>query len=486
MSHRRRLLTAVVSTVTVFGMAVAGLTSANADQQQAGTATATAAVTSGNPIVKNIRGADPDVHVWDGTVWMYTSQDRPPIDSSTNYSGMDGYHVFSSTDMVNWTDHGEILHSRDVSWGSRGYMWAPGAARKGTTNYLFYPHKDKKGIWRIGVATANSPAGPFTDIGRHIPDISGIDPMVLQDGSNYYLYWSGWKNENGQTRHIPYVAKLKSNMTELAESPRVVNYGATNHKEGIFVFKKGTTYYFTYTDWQGETDQGFWATGSSPYGPFGGAGQLKGAVGPSPAGAQDHHSIIQYAGRWYYFYHVGNYTDAAGEPGAGYRRNASVDYLHFRADGGLKKVVHTTTGVNQVTSPSGATPPGAPGRIQAEDFTSQTGGVRIETTAGADGRSIGFITDGSSVTYEVDVTATGRHQVTFRYASAAAGGRISVKQGKTQVGATTVAGTGGWTAWRSVTADVDLVAGTKQRLTLTFEGDGDYLLNLDLFDVIRR
>ncbi|MEU1964443.1 family 43 glycosylhydrolase [Micromonospora sediminicola] len=485
MVHRRgRLLTAAVSAVTVFGMAVAGITSADAEQQQA--AMATAEVASGNPIVTNIRGADPDVHVWDGRVWMYTSQDRPPIDTSTNYSGMDGYHVFSSTDMVNWTDHGEILHSRDVSWGSRGYMWAPGAARRGTTNYLFYPHKDRSGIWRIGVATANSPAGPFADSGRHIPNISGIDPMVLQDGSDYYLYWSGWKNEGGQTRHVPYVAKLKSNMAELAESPRVVSYGATNHKEGIFVFKKAGTYYFTYTDWQGETDQGFWATGSSPYGPFGGAGQLKGAVGPSPAGAQDHHSIIRYAGTWYYFYHVGNYTNAAGEPGAGYRRNASVDYLHFRADGGLKKVVHTTTGVRQVASPGGANPPGVPGRVQAEDFTAQTGGVRIETTAGADGRSIGYVPDGSSVTYEVDVAASGRHRVTFRYASAATGARISVKQGQAQVGGTTVRGTGGWTAWQVVTADVDLRAGTKQRLTLTFEGAGDYLLNLDLFDVVQR
>ncbi len=85
----------------------------------------------GNPIVETIRAADPDVHVWDGTIWMYTSQDQPPGPGEEGYANMDGYHAFSSTDMVNWTDHGEILHSDDVAWGiaEGGWMWAPGAAQ---------------------------------------------------------------------------------------------------------------------------------------------------------------------------------------------------------------------------------------------------------------------------------------------------------------------------------------------------------------------
>ena len=110
----------------------------------------------GNPLSRIHGAADPDVHVWDGVVWMYCSQDRT-VDSAVHrhhYDAMDGYHVFSSTDMINWTDHGEIFHSRDVDWGwdDGGFMWAPGAARKDGTYYLYYPHKDKEGKWRIGVA----------------------------------------------------------------------------------------------------------------------------------------------------------------------------------------------------------------------------------------------------------------------------------------------------------------------------------------------
>lgn len=66
-----------------------------------------------NPIIRHIRTADPSAHVWeDGKIWIYASHDQ---DTATSYKSMDGYHVFSSSDMVNWTDHGEVLHSRDVS-----------------------------------------------------------------------------------------------------------------------------------------------------------------------------------------------------------------------------------------------------------------------------------------------------------------------------------------------------------------------------------
>ncbi len=73
-------------------------------------------VVSGNPIIRHIRSADPSAQVWnDGKVWVYASHDQ---DDAVDYSSMDGYHAFSSYDMVNWTDHGEILHSRDVDWAN--------------------------------------------------------------------------------------------------------------------------------------------------------------------------------------------------------------------------------------------------------------------------------------------------------------------------------------------------------------------------------
>ena len=105
----------------------------------------------GNPFVTHIRSADPDCHVWeDGKLWMYTSQDHFPDSGESGYSRMDGYHAFSTEDLIHWTDHGEILHSKDVEWGIEqgGWMWAPGAAFKDGTYYLYFPHKNKEGKWK--------------------------------------------------------------------------------------------------------------------------------------------------------------------------------------------------------------------------------------------------------------------------------------------------------------------------------------------------
>ena len=105
----------------------------------------------GNPLVSHISAADPDAHVWDDTVWVYTSQDHNLREHEYHegdpwsYAYMDGYHAFSTKDMVHWEDHGEVFHSRNVTWGDEGWMWAPGAARKNGTYYLYYPHKVRLG-----------------------------------------------------------------------------------------------------------------------------------------------------------------------------------------------------------------------------------------------------------------------------------------------------------------------------------------------------
>ena len=86
----------------------------------------------GNPLSRMHGAADPDVQVYDDEIWVYCSQDRL-MDSTKHkkhYDAMDGYHAFSSKDMVNWIDHGEIFHSSDVAWANGGYLWAPGSARK--------------------------------------------------------------------------------------------------------------------------------------------------------------------------------------------------------------------------------------------------------------------------------------------------------------------------------------------------------------------
>ena len=85
----------------------------------------------GNPLVSHISSTDPDVNVWDGVVWMYCSQDHPsqPGDKGV-YDHMDGYHAFSSTDLIHWTDHGEVMHSRDIDWATDGWHVGSGSCKK--------------------------------------------------------------------------------------------------------------------------------------------------------------------------------------------------------------------------------------------------------------------------------------------------------------------------------------------------------------------
>jgi arabinoxylan arabinofuranohydrolase len=294
-----------------------------------------------NPLVRHIRTADPDAHVFaDGKLWIYTSQDHDSDPETTKkvghgYSKMDGYHVFSTEDMKTWTDHGEILHSRDVLWGTDdgGWMWAPGAAYKNGTYYLYFPHFDKTNNFRIGVATSSKPEGPFKAEPNYMEGTSGIDPMCfIDDDGQAYLYF-------GKSL----VAKLSDDMLTLAEEPRTVEYGHDNFKEGPYMHKYNGTYYYSWTDWTDSINQGYYAMGDNPYGPF----EFKGAVNARPPGAQDHHSIVEFKGQWYYFYHVGNFVNDKGEEGRGYRRNVCIDSLFYNPDGTMQMVKQTKEGVSR-------------------------------------------------------------------------------------------------------------------------------------------
>ena len=274
-----------------------------------------------NPIIEHIRTADPSAHVWnDGKLWVYTSHDV-----TASYNEMDGYHVFSTTDMEEWEDHGEILHSRDIPWGVSGYMWAPTAAYRNGKYYLIYPHSlDGTRHMRCGVSVSDVPQGPFTDIGW----IKGVeskwlDPCVFEDvDGDYYLYWGV---------DTPYVARLKDNMTELAETPRIVEYGATNFFEASYMHHKDGKYYYSYN---AKNSGGDYSMGDNPYGPFHYIGPVLNDV------KQDHHSIVEYKDQWYLFYHWQNYKD-----GGRTQRNIAVEFLWYNEDFTIKPISPTEDGI---------------------------------------------------------------------------------------------------------------------------------------------
>ncbi|MDR0939027.1 MAG: family 43 glycosylhydrolase [Mediterranea sp.] len=298
------------------------------------TATVAVGVGAQNPIISDQFTADPTARVFDGKLYLYPSHDIPsPIERLKEWFCMADYHVFSSTNLTDWTDHGVILTQNNVPWVQPDSyaMWAPDCVVKDGTYYFYFPSAPKGGRgFAIGVATADTPVGPFTPQPEPIKGVTGIDPCVLVDkDGEAYIYWSG----RGMS-----MAKLKPNMVELATEPKQVEGLPAGFKEGPYVFERGGKYYFTYPWVQDKTENLAYAMGDSPRGPFTFQGLI---MDESPVGCwTNHHSITEYNGQWYLFYHHNDYS-----PRFDKNRSARVDSLSFNADGTIKKVKATLRGV---------------------------------------------------------------------------------------------------------------------------------------------
>ena len=154
---KKRLLFISLLAVAIAGISASSVSGANAKKKKKGTP-----VTLGpNPFITHMFTADPSAHVWkDGRLYVYPSHD---IDPPRGCDLMDRYHVFSTDDMVNWKDHGEILNSSQVPWGrpEGGFMWAPDCAYKDGTYYFYFPHPSSSDVhcsWKVGIATSKYPA----------------------------------------------------------------------------------------------------------------------------------------------------------------------------------------------------------------------------------------------------------------------------------------------------------------------------------------
>ena len=151
------------------------------------------------PLVTNMYTADPSAHVFEGRIYIYPSHDLdhnnpPPANNEGDQFDMEDYHVFSMDNMHMFpVDHGEVLNVKNVPWASK-QMWAPDAAFKNGKYYLYFPARDKDHIFRIGVATSKSPAGPFAPEPDYIQGSFSIDPCVFvdDDGQAYMIFGGLW------------------------------------------------------------------------------------------------------------------------------------------------------------------------------------------------------------------------------------------------------------------------------------------------------
>ncbi|MDR2388983.1 MAG: glycosyl hydrolase 115 family protein [Tannerellaceae bacterium] len=299
------------------------------------------ALSAQNPFIRDQFSADPTARVFEGRVYVYPSHDIPsPIERLKEWFCMADYHVFSSENLTEWTDHGVIVSQDKVPWvDSESYtMWAPDCVFRNGKYYFYFPASVKDTLTgrgsMVGVAVADRPEGPYVPRPEPIRGIHGIDPCTLIDrDGRAYIYWAGYGNLMG--------AQLQDNMLELASEPVVIRElppPDKGLKEGPFVFERNGRYYFTFPWVQDSTESLVYAMGDHPLGPF----EMKGVImDQSPTGCwTNHHSIIEYRDQWYLFYHHNDLS-----PGFDKNRSVRVDSLFFLPDGSIRKVIPTLRGV---------------------------------------------------------------------------------------------------------------------------------------------
>ncbi|MDC0584363.1 family 43 glycosylhydrolase [Bacteroidales bacterium] len=303
-------------------------------------------VFSQNPIVTHIYTADPTARVYNGKLYIYPSHDvswNPDWEKlgavkEPNGHVMTDYHAFSTTDMINYTDHGVIVAQEDVPWGNKvGYgMWAPCITYKNGTYYYYFPNKpaDKSGFRQIGLATATNPEGPFTIEPNYIEGLKGIDPNpFIDDDGQAYMYWGGGKGNSLR------VVKLSDDMKFVIGETIYIKDLPQEYKEGPFVFKRNGLYYLTFPhnrDTKTSTEEIGYAIGDNPLGPFKYKGTLMDRFKDCWT---NHQSIVEYKDQWYMFYHHNDLSKV------GNLRSICVDSLFFNEDGTIKKVIPTLRGV---------------------------------------------------------------------------------------------------------------------------------------------
>ena len=421
--------------------------------------------------------ADASARVWNindvETLFVYASHD---MQEGRGCDRMDRYHVFSTTDMVNWTDYGEIFNANDVPWhtgtfrNNSKFMWAPDCVYKNGRYYYYFPHPSQNSDdgagswgnnWQIGIAVSEYPASDFTILPNWLQGLNNgaqhqIDPHVfIDDNGQAYFY-------NGGGGHC-FGGKLKDNMIEIDGNMQEMQ-GLVNFHEATWVHKYNGKYYLSYSDngggGNGNGDQLKYAVSDNPLGPWTDMGAYVYATGCGT----NHGSIVEYKGQWYAFYHT-DYISNGGEQGG---RSVHVDKLFHNSDGSIQLVNTFGTPYQGITRTVRETSSAEEIALilQAEDFNDggatygyhdrdfnnpawenntyrHTLGMQIESR-GSD-YNLGRLDSKEFTRYTIYVEKAGLYDIDCYVASQNDGGRFQLNtNGVNKSGTISVPNTGGW------------------------------------------
>lgn len=289
-----------------------------------------------NPVLPGLF-ADPSIVAFDDTFYIYPTTDGVADWGATSFS------VFSSTNLVKWTNRGVVFNVADLKW-AKGHAWAPTIARVGNT-YYFYFTADSQ----IGVASGNSPTGPFKDalgkalVGAYQYGVMSIDPHVfIDDDGTRYLYFG-----NSGLR----LAKLNADMISFASAPvDITPSGITVTAEGSAMFKRNGTYYLQWSE--GDTRQPTYrvayARAQSPLGPFTRLAVIleqdtkQGILGPGGS------TVLAIPARDEYYMAYHRFRIPGGD---GTHRETCIDRVLFNTDGTIVPVKPTLNGLQSAVLP---------------------------------------------------------------------------------------------------------------------------------------
>jgi arabinoxylan arabinofuranohydrolase len=419
-----------------------------------------------NPIVQTIYTADPAPLVHDGRVYLYTGHDE---DGST-YFTMREWRVWSSADLVNWTDHGSPMSLATFSWASAD-AWAGQAIHRNGKFYWYVPVKNRAtGRMAIGVGVSESPTGPFRDaLGRPLVENGEIDPTVfVDDNGQAYLYWGNpnlWYvrlnadmiSFSGGATQIPFTTAGFGTRAGTSSRP-------TLYEEGPWVYKRNGLYYNVFA---AECCSEFiaYSTAPGPTGPW----TYRGTIMPRQGSSfTNHPGVVDFNGGSYFFYHNG-----ALPGGGGFTRSVAVERFAYNGNGTIPTINMTTAGAPQV----GTLNPYA--RQEAETIAWESG---VETELSSEGgMNVAQIGNGDYVKVKGVAFGAGATSFEARVASATGGGRIELRLDSVTgpvAGTCTVPGTGGWQTWTTASCAVSGATGTHD-LFIRFAGGSGDLFNVN-------
>jgi arabinoxylan arabinofuranohydrolase len=434
-------------------------------------------VAAQNPIIQTFYTADPAPMVYNGTVYLYTSHDEDSTVS--NFFTMYDWRCYSSTDMVNWTDHGAVASLKNFTWYSKSNgAWAPQCIARNGKFYLYVPIHGEG----ISVLVSDSPTGPFKDpLDKRLIESDhiwqDIDPTIfIDDNGQAYLYWGNPKlwyvklNED----MISYDLSIGQNgivsvdMTAEAFGAKEGRDGkpGTTYTEGPWFYKRNNIYYMIYAA-AGIPEYIAYSTAPTAVGPWKFGGYI---MERAPHLAFTNHSgIIDFMGKSYIFYHTQELSK-----GEGFKRSVSAEQFTYNADGTIPMILPTKQGIT--TSVSSLNPYN---RIQAETIAFSEG---VKTAQDSEtGIYVTKINQGDYIKVRSVDFGEGSKTFEANLATGSAGGKIEIHIEAIDgalIGTCEVQNTGGWKKWMVQSANIEGVKGVHDVYFVFTDGEGD-LFNFD-------